>query len=317
MPDPEDRREADARDGPYEFPMAKSVGLDGEPLLPGGVVTDADGRFRIDGLGRDVMALVEVSGPTVACERFRVISRAKGSIAGEAHHSVSGRRVETRIHGANCTVAVEPTRPIEGLVRDIETNEPIAGAIVTAHRISGSKFGVDGLIRAETDSLGRYLLVGLPKEGADGHQLAVYPPIDRPYFVTDDIAVPASSGFDPVKCDIALRRATWVTGRVTDRKTGKPVEHAVIDYFPMLSNERAKDYPNFDPTISGSVAVKKNNRTDKEGRFRVAALHGRGVVTVRVESGKYRIGFGAEVIERSGPDQLMTYDHIYHRCTTA
>ena len=30
-----------------------------------------------------------------------------------------------RIHGANCTIAVEPTRPIEGLIRDIETNEPI------------------------------------------------------------------------------------------------------------------------------------------------------------------------------------------------
>ncbi len=53
----------------------------------------------------------------------------------------------------------------------------------------------------------------------------------------------------------------------------------------MLSNERAKDYPNFDPAITGSVAIKTNYRTDKEGRFRIAALHGRGVVTVRVEFG--------------------------------
>ena len=115
-----------------------------------------------------------------------------------------------------------------------------------------------------------------------------------------------------MKRDIALRRGTWASGKVTDIKTGKPVANALIDYFPMLSNEHAKDYPNFDPAISGSVAVKTNYRTDKEGRFRIAALHGRGVVTVRVEFGTYRTGFGAEAIKgRSGRNQLMTYDHIY------
>ncbi len=312
VPDPDDRREADARSGPYEFPFAKSMGLDGEPVLPGGVATDSDGRFQIEGLGRDVMALLEVSGPKVALKRFRVISRAKGPIAGEPRDSGSGDRVMTPTYGALCTVAVEPTRPIEGFVRDIETNEPIPGAVVTAHKRSGSNFGIDGLIRTETDAQGRYRLVGLPKEGAGGHELAVYPPIDRPYFVTDKIAVPASPGFDTVKCDIALRRGTWVTGKVTDVKTGKPVKNALVDYFPMLSNERAKDYPNFDPAITGSVAVKTHYRTDKEGHFRVTALHGRGVVTARVEGGTYRTGFGAEAIEgRPDRDQLMTYDHIY------
>ena len=119
----------------------------------------------------------------------------------------------------------------------------------------------------------------------------MYPPIDRPYFVTDDIAVPASPGLEPVKFDIALRRATWASGKVTDIRTGKPVANALIDYFPMLSNERAKDYPNFDPAITGSVAVKTHHRTDKEGRFRVAVLHGRGVVTVRARtrSVSYRV----------------------------
>ncbi len=312
VPEPAAQRDADARNGPYEFPQAKSVGIDGEPMLPGGVVTDADGRFRIEGLGRDVRALLEVSGPNVALKRFTIISRAKGPIASEPHQSGYGRQVITTIYGADCTVPVEPTRPIEGVVRDIETKQPIPGAIVTAHRLSGSNFGIDGLIRTETDAQGRYRLIGLPKEGAVGHQLAVYPPIDRPYFVTDDIAVPASPGLEPVKFDIALRRATWATGTVKDVKTGKPVANVLIDYFPMLSNERAKDYPNFDPKISGSVAVKTHHRTDREGRFRVTVLHGRGVITARAELGAYRTGFGAEAIPgRSDRDQLMTYDHIY------
>jgi beta-lactamase regulating signal transducer with metallopeptidase domain/protocatechuate 3,4-dioxygenase beta subunit len=312
VPDTEARRAADARSGPYEFPFAKSMGVEGEPFLPGGVVTDADGRFRIEGLGRDVMTLLEVVGPKVAYKRFRVISRAQGPIAGERRESGSDRLVLTTTFGATCTVSVEPTRPIEGIVRDIETKQPIPGAIVTVHRLSGSHFGIAGLIQTETDAEGRYRLVGLPKEGAEGHRLAVYPPIDRPYFVTNDIVVPAAPGFEPVTRDIALRRGTWMSGKVTDIKTGEPVTNALIDYFPMLSNEHAKDYPNFDPAITGSVAVKTNFRTDKGGRFRMVALHGRGVVTVRVEFGAYRTGFGAEAIKgRSDREQLMTYDHIY------
>jgi beta-lactamase regulating signal transducer with metallopeptidase domain/protocatechuate 3,4-dioxygenase beta subunit len=311
VPDTKARREAASRSGPYEFPFAQSLALDGEPVLPDGVVTDAVGRFRIDGLGRDVMALLELVGPNVAFKRFRVVSH-NGPIAVEPRNSGSGGVVMSTTHGAECTVAVEPARPIEGVVRDIETKQPIAGASVTAHRLSGSRFGIDGLIRTQSDAQGRYRLVGLPKEGSTGHQLAVHPPIDQPYFMTDDIDVPPSPGLDAVHLDISLRRATWVTGKVTDLKTRRPVANALIDYFPMIANERAKDYPNFNPAISGSVAVSTRYRTDRDGRFRVAALHGRGVVTVRVEFGPYRTGFGAEAIRgRSEGNQLLTYDHIY------
>jgi beta-lactamase regulating signal transducer with metallopeptidase domain len=38
-------------------------GIDGEPALPGGVTTDAEGKFRIEGLGRDVMAYLALSSP--------------------------------------------------------------------------------------------------------------------------------------------------------------------------------------------------------------------------------------------------------------
>ena len=92
VPDAEARRAADAQSGPYEFPFAKSTGVEGELFLPGGVVSDADGRFRIEGLGRDVMTLLEVVGPKVAYKRFRVISR-QAPIASERHESGSDRLV--------------------------------------------------------------------------------------------------------------------------------------------------------------------------------------------------------------------------------
>ncbi|MEJ7637910.1 MAG: carboxypeptidase-like regulatory domain-containing protein, partial [Singulisphaera sp.] len=244
-------------------------------------------------------------------KRFRVISRAKGPLAAEPREAGFHDLVDPANYGADCTVAVEPTRPIEGVVRDLETKEPIPGASVTAFQLSGSTSSIEGLIRTKTDAQGRYRLVGLPKEGAGGHKLVVYPPLDRPYFITNRLAVPASPGMEPVTFDIALRRGNWATGRVTEIRTGKPVANALVDYFPFLANERAKDYPNFDPAIFSSIAVKTRYRTDKEGRFRIAALPGRGVVTVYVEAGTYRSGFGAEAVEgRTDEGLLTTYDRI-------
>ena len=50
--------------------------LDADGLLPEGIVSDSDGRFRIAGLGRDVLARLTLSGPTIAFKRVKVITRA-------------------------------------------------------------------------------------------------------------------------------------------------------------------------------------------------------------------------------------------------
>ena len=75
---------------------------------------------------------------------------------------------EPAIHGATCTVAVEPTRPIEGFVRDAQTKQPIPGAIVAATSLSGSRSSIDAPILARTDAQGHYRLIGLPKEVRHG-----------------------------------------------------------------------------------------------------------------------------------------------------
>jgi beta-lactamase regulating signal transducer with metallopeptidase domain len=297
--------------------MSKAVALPGRlvvdaaPLLPDGVVTGADGRFQVAGLGRDVLANLTLSGPTIAFKIVKVLTRSMDRVPDEPRGADLVGLDEPATHGANCTIVVEPTRPIEGVVCDTETHEPIPGVIVTAAVLSGSRLAIDGAIAIRTDARGRYRLVGLPKEGREGHTLAVYPPFDQPYFVTRRIPAPASPGLDPLTFDIALRRGIWISGKVTDVLTGKPVA-AAVDYFPLLSNRHAKDYPSFDPNIISSIAIKKRYRTDRDGRYRMPGLPGGGVITAHTDDRSYRTGVGAESIKgRTPPDQLLTYDHIF------
>jgi beta-lactamase regulating signal transducer with metallopeptidase domain len=292
------------------FSQVGRLGLRPEGLLPDPVLTDSDGRFRIAGLGRDVLADLTFTGPAIATKSVKILTRPQAPIVNTSRDPNVAGLSDPTIYGATCTIPVEPTRPIEGFIRDAETKQPIPGAIVTAAALSGSSLTIEGLVSTETDAQGHYRLVGLPKEGTQGHKLSVYPPFDRPYFVTRRVEAPSLPGYEPLKFDIALKSAIWITGTVTDIATGKPVA-AAVDYFPMLTNNHAKDYPNFNPNQM-SIAVQTRYKTDAAGHFRIVGLPGEGVVTAHTDDKSYRGGVGAESIKgREGQDQLLTYDRIF------
>ena len=304
----------DDRPRSHYFPLAGAGLPNSSPALPGLVATDADGRFRVDGLGRDRLAILEIAGPSIATGRVQVVTRSMGA--------VEGRRLDEPLvggptyHGAEATVVAQPGRLIAGIVRDAETGAPIPGAIVTAHRLGGSLRSIEGIFTAETDASGRYRLLGLPK--GDGHVLAVYPPLDRPYFITDGFEVPDAPGIEPARFDMELRAGRWIDGRVTDARTGAS-SRAVIHYYPYLANDRAQDYPNFDTNRLSANWTGDRCRTDAEGRYRVVGLPGPGVVTAKGFDRSYRLGAGAEEITAiEGPQSmrlqegtLPTYNQIH------
>ncbi len=259
-----------------------------EPAVSAPVTTDADGSFRLSGLGRDRLATLEISGPSIALLRVQVITRLMKRVSGGPVDKA--RLLDLDYHGALCTIAVQPARLIEGLVRDAETKEPIPGAIVTATQLFASTMSIEGMIVTTTDAQGRYRLTGLPK--GNGHRLGVYPALDRPYFITEFLEVPASPGLGPVYFDIALKRGIWITGRVTDAKTGQPVQ-AAIHFYPFLANKHAEGYPNFRKGLS-LFWTGSRYRTDADGRFRVVGLAGRGIVAVKSYDETYRVGVGVE-----------------------
>ena len=284
-----------------------------EPAVSVSVTTDSEGRFRIAGLGRDRQATLDVSGPAIAFRRVEVVTRRMKRVTGR--QSNKPRLNEPGYHGADCTIVVEPGRPIEGEVRDAETKAPIPGAIITTGTLANSTLSIEGMITSVTDADGRYRLVGLPK--GNGHRLNIYPPLGRPYFITDLLKVPAGSGLGPVPFNILLRRGIWITGRVTDSKTGQPVQSA-IHYYPFLANTHAAGYPNFHSGFS-VFWTGSRYRTDADGRYRVVGLPGRGIVAVKGFDRSYQLGVGIDQLSvgigrQSGPSTgLPTYNQMNPR----
>jgi hypothetical protein len=285
-----------------------------EPAVSLATTTDLDGRFRLTGIGRDRLANLSISGPTIALQRVQIVTRLVKPVAVRPPGAPA---VDDRtLYGADCTIVAGPGRPIEGVVRDADTKSPIPGAIVTALQLAGSILDIEGLISATADSEGRYRLVGLPK--ANGHRLSVYPPLDRPYFITKFLTVSEGPGLEPVPYDIALKSGIWITGRVTDVQTGQPVQ-AAVHYYPFLANERARDYRNFDANTGSFDWTDNRYRTDIQGRFRVVGLPGRGILAATTFDRSYRLGIGADAIpEWPGQpahkeEDLPTYNHIHPR----
>jgi hypothetical protein len=269
-----------------------------EPALASTATTDGDGRFRLAGLGRDRMVVLDVRGPSITFRRVQVVTRKMERV--EGRHLDEPGVTDPSYYGAEATIVAEPGRVIEGFVRDARSNAPLAGAIVTAQQLGGTLLSIEGLINTVTDASGHYQLIGLPK--GSGHKLAVYPALDQPYFITEFLEVTAGPGFGPVRFDIALPRGIWIAGRVTDAKTGRPVQ-AAIHYFPFLSNANAESFPNF---RAGSISLYwtgSRYRTDAEGRFRVVGLPGRGIVAAKSFDRSYRLGIGADTIpDKPGND---------------
>jgi RNA polymerase sigma factor (sigma-70 family) len=297
----------------HYFPIREKL-AGGEPAIASArSTTDAEGRFRLSGLGRDRLAILEITGPTIATRRAQVVTRRMNRI--EGRHLYEPDVEDPTYFGASPTIVVEPGRPIEGVVLDADTKAPITGAIVTAEQRAGSPMVIEGLIATRTDAQGRYRLAGLPNKG-DGHKLSVYPSLEQPYFITDSLKVPAGPGLEPVQFDIALHRGVWITGRVTDTQTGRPVE-AAVHYYPYLANQRAQAFPNFRSNTITANWTGHRYRTDSDGRFRVVGLPGRGIVAAKSFLRTYRLGAGTDrLIDRPSRqamphDGLPTYNQIY------
>ena len=245
---------------------------------PSVATTDADGRYRLPGFGRDRIVGLLLSGPTVTTETLYVMGRDEPEV-----RSVDKGWIEPRsfvVHPPRSQHAA-PTRPIEGVIRDKDTGRPIAGIVIRSNILRESDHTwIDGL-QVTTDAEGRYRLVGLPR--AHGYQIFTFPRRGSPYLNESFVVSGATPGPEPIPFDIALKRGVLVRGRVIDKSNGTPAR-ASIDTYALADNPHAADYPGHADGYQSDATV------GDDGRFEVVTLPGRGLLAVRSDNSRYRSG---------------------------
>ena len=266
--------------------------------------TDQQGRFRIAGFGAERAAHLLLEGPAIASAFFTVVTRKFESFRAGGFRLDHGPGTEM-IFGADFTYSAAPGRPVEGIIRDAQTRKPLPRVVVESSRRLQTGTTVLPQIQTTTDDQGRFRLLGLGKErvvesrAAAGNRsfLTVIPIDDQPYLIRN-VPVPDPPGLEPVAMDVELHRGLWITGKVTDRKTGQPVKDVSLHYFPFLENKFAQNTPEFGPSRSVPAMAGDRYKTKSDGSYRLVGLPGRAIVGVAPgDRLPYRFGYGSEAIK--------------------
>jgi RNA polymerase sigma factor (sigma-70 family) len=229
------------------------------------VTTDAEGRFRLDGCGRNRLVGAQLDGPGITSELLSIVTRPGETIAVPCEPGIV-----INYYGATFRHVASPTKPVVGVVRDTDTKKPLEGVAIWSNRLA------DDMLQCMTDAQGRYRLTGLPKGNPDTRNMIMaVPGNDQPYIISVR-DVPDSPGLDPVTVDIELKRGVRIVGKITDKVTGKPLQ-AGVKYFALNNNANLPDYDGFDSPMSFPFNFVE---TKEDGSYQVAGLPGPGLVAV-------------------------------------
>ena len=236
-----------------------------------------------------------LEGPTIAYTRATIVTRKmKSIVANDGVPNPEWSRKYT-VHGADCVIAVPPTQPVTGIVKDAKTGEPMPDVAIESYRMTQRGMSAGREIRVKTDEDGRYTLTGLPK-GA-GSQIIAVPNDDQPYLMRV-FDVPNPTGMKPIDLDLELNKGVWITGNLTNKSTGKNLEikdEAYVYYFPYLSNPFAQTTPEYDRENFDGYQLRYKVAAD--GSYRLVGLPGKAIVGAMVGYEPYPQGQGFDNIE--------------------
>jgi RNA polymerase sigma factor (sigma-70 family) len=236
-----------ARGNYVNGPAMKNVRAE---ALPGATsaTTDADGRFRLTGFGRERVVHLTIYGKAVETAYVEVLTRT-GPVTG----LFTGNENDTA-YGATFERVCAPSKPVVGTVREKGTGKPLAGITVFCGRRT-----------IRTDARGRYRIDGLRKQ----HEYSVTAQ-GPPYFGATKSPVADTPDFEPLRVDLELERGLALRGRLFDSATGKPVQ-GTVTYHAFADNPHLKNVSGLD---------RSECQADADGSFAVTGLPGPGLLEV-------------------------------------
>ena len=241
-------------------------------VLPS-ATTDKDGRFRLGGGGIGRVAVLEVRGPAISQGSLWIVGR-EGFDPAEINKAVLDRvPAEMRLpgqppqlYGPKLTYVAEPSRRMEGTVREVGSGKPVAGYTILCN------LGPNNGRYATSDKEGRYQINGLSK-------IKQYVPIAEPpansAWLRAGARVEDREGLQTLNVDFTVARGILVEGRILDRATGKGVRGG-IRFVPLPHNKFAGK-PGYDSYKYESLM----HDSDPDGRYQLAIVPGPGVLMVQ------------------------------------
>jgi len=249
-----------------------------------GRTTGPDGRFRLDGIGRERIAELLISGPGFETSSLNVMTRQGPDLRAVKTWIYPNQTVT--YHAARFTLASARCRPIVGTVRDKDTGAPLAGAVIQGMVYQEhSRLYAKG-VEAVTDKQGQYRLLGLRE--AEEYLLSVEPAPGQPYPSASFRAKARTVGTTPLTHDMALKRGVLVRGRLTDKATGRPAI-GTVSVRIAEDNPHPREFPGYD---GGEIFASIGH----DGRFQIATIPGPSLLTAYSIPNRYLGWTGIERI---------------------
>jgi RNA polymerase sigma factor (sigma-70 family) len=223
--------------------------------------TDKDGRFRLTGLGRDRVFVLDVSGPGIERRLIWAVTLP------QMPNALAGGTVG--LYGATFDHFAGPSRLVSGTVTDAETGKPVPGVRVTGRVPKMGPVG-DWEAEATTDDKGNYQLNGLPKDSQYAITAAMR---DGGTYLPQEKVVADAEGLKPLQVHLALRPGTLVQGKFLDEKTGKPIR-GHVSYHPLPGN----DYFQNLVTDKIGIMLRTSIPVAEDGTFKLVVPAGLGVI---------------------------------------
>ncbi len=284
-----------------------------EALIPP-ATTDAEGRFRLAGVGRDRVLDLNVEGPGILPARFYILNR---DGVDEITRDVRARFPRTpvpdgytpemrftsregenplRVFGPTPEVDVNRARTVSGVVRAADTGEPLARIPIYAN--SRQQLGGGN---ATTDARGRFTIVRYDSE-ADFVVRADTSFDSKALYLSAARKVDGGQPLGDVVADLTLRRGVVVTGRATEAGTGGPIPSAgnprmrdpgaryggYVFYRPLASNAAIRNTPTgiaFEPLPDDGGPRETRVMIDGDGRFHLLVPPGPGALLLQARPG--------------------------------